>query len=75
MASMGFEPAFSALEVSSYQCTKPKVRGVFTLRHRATMGFMVNLLNFIKHLFRDGEMNFLRNISETAQCQPAPVLD
>ena len=29
---------------------------------------MVNLLNFIKHLFRDGEMNFLRDISETTQC-------
>ena len=44
MASMGFEPAFSALEV-------------------------------IKHLFNDGKMNFLRNISETAQCQPVLVLD
>ena len=30
---------------------------------------MVNLLDFIKHLFRDGEMNFLRDISETTQCQ------
>ena len=48
---------------------------VFTLRHRATLGFMVNLLNFIKHLFRDGEMNFLINISETKQCYPEFVLD
>ena len=49
--------------------TKPKVQCVFTLRHQATLAFMVNLLDFIKHLFRDGEMNFLRDISETTQCQ------
>ena len=55
--------------------TKPKARHVFTLRHRATLGFMVNILEFINHLFRDGEMNFLRGISETAQCQQEFVLD
>ena len=65
---MGFEPALSPLvyQVSNaIKRTKPKLRRVFTLRQRATLGFMANLLNFIKHLFRDGEMNFLRDISET----------
>ena len=49
--------------------TKPDVRRVFTLSQWITLGFMVNLLDFIKHLLRDGEMNFLRDISETTQCQ------
>ena len=35
----------------------------------------VNLLNVTKHLFRDGEINFLRDISKTTQCQRKPVLD
>ena len=60
-----FDPSLS----NAIKETKPKVRRVFTLCHRATLGFMVNLLDFIKHLFRDGEMNFLRDISETTQCQ------
>ena len=51
--------------------TKPKVRRVFELRHRATL----DLLDFMKHLFRDGEMNFLRDILETTQCQQEFVLD
>ena len=41
--------------------TKPKVRRVFMLPHRAALGFIVNLLNFVEHLFRDGEVNFERN--------------
>ena len=54
---------------------KLEVRRVFTLRHRADLGFTVNLLDFIKRLFRDGEMNFLRGISETTQCQQEFALD
>ena len=34
-----------------------------------------NVKKIIKHLFRDGEMNFLRDISETAQCQQEFVID
>ena len=49
--------------------TKPKVWRVSTLRHRTTLGFMMNLLDFLKHLFREREMSFLRDISETTQCQ------
>ena len=52
--------------------TKPQVRRVFT---RGNSRFMVNLLDFTKHLFRDGEMNFLRDISGTTQCQQEFVLD
>ena len=37
---------------NAIQGTKPKVRRVFTLRHRATLWFRVNLFDFMKHLIR-----------------------
>ena len=70
-----YEKNFKCQLSNAIKETKPKVWRVFTLRHRASLGFMVNLLNFIKHLFCNGEMNFLRDISEITQRGQEFVLD